>query len=248
MQKVLVYTAVLGGYDRVLPPGWQQDNVEFRLLTDDPAVSVPGWHTVVVPKSPKPSEANRRLKFLYEVGNTNFDFLVYVDGNLGIWRSLDSLLQEVSHSESTVGLFRHPQRSSASEELDACLALGKISEKEFLDESLELEAKLESWQNLPVWDASCIVKNNTDRTLAPLMTVWHEFYSINKTRDQLWLGAAIHFSRAKVHEFRHYSQLSPPPIVRHPHIGRLNPLSRLYLALAKIALTLKMSLKSFDRR
>ena len=240
--KILVYTAVFGGYDRVLPPGWQDRQVEFRLITDDPNLSVPGWKTVVVDSSPNPSEANRYFKFLYEVGENNFDLIVYVDGNLAVLRRLDSVFGKILNSEYTVGLFRHRQRSNVADEISACFALEKISEKELANELKELESAHRDWQWLPVWDASCIIKNNTCEKLGPLMEKWLALYKVNSTRDQLWLGAAVDCTKANVLQLPHYSYAFPPTLVRHPHVHRLRNLGWLYLACARFLLLVKLRL------
>jgi hypothetical protein len=217
MFTVLIYTAVFAQYDRVLPPLWQRPGLTYNLITDDPNLRVSGWETVVVSPNLSAKKSNRELKFMYEVGNPRYDYIVYVDGNFGIWRSLDPLIKRLERSNATLGLFAHPNRATVFEELSACLELGKITEREFALEKSEIERQVVSEQGARLWAAGCLIKKNTSPTLLPTMQTWSELFSSNALRDQFWLGEAVYRTGANVLEFEHWSKLLVPRLFLHRH-------------------------------
>ena len=85
--RILVYTCVFGGYDRVYPPVHRDPAIDYVLVTDDPAMSVAGWRTLAVDRERFGSEKapNRHFKMLaHRNGLAGYDVSVYVDGNIRV--------------------------------------------------------------------------------------------------------------------------------------------------------------------
>ena len=217
MFRILVYTAVFEDYDRVLPPLWIRPGLNYHLLTDDPTLQVPGWETITISPHSDPKKANRDAKFMYKLGDANYDYLIYLDGNLGIWRSLDPLVQQLEDSGAALGLFKHPDRSSVAEELVACVTLRKITEDEFDRENQELEKLGIPAESIRLWAASCLIKRNRPPDLERIMLAWSKLFAVNSLRDQIWLGAALSQSGGSMIEFEHWSNACRPRLFLHRH-------------------------------
>lgn len=245
MIRVLIYTAVFGQYDRVLPPLWQRTGLTYHLLTDDPTLTVDGWETVVVSLGRSAKASNRELKFIYEVGNPQYDYLIYLDGNFGIWRSLDPLIEELEGDNVSLGLFEHPDRTSVFDELLACLESGKITKEEFVLEEKEIKRQLSSREGSSLWTAGFLIKKNSSPALFPLMKTWSELFSINSLRDQFWLGEAIYRSGARIVEFNHYSNSLFPRLVLHRHRKSERWLGAFYFHTASVLMS---ALRSSTRK
>lgn len=217
MKRVLIYTAVFEGYDRVLPPVWQRPGLTYHLLTDDPKFQVNGWETVPVSGGANPKIANRQEKFMYKVGSAEYDYIVYIDGNIGIWRNLDPLIEEFEKSGAALAVFRHPDRAGVTEELLACVASGKISEEDFVREQREFERQLSSPEGARLWAAGCLIKDNSSPEMECIMRIWSDLFSLNALRDQFWLGEAVLRSGGSIIEFEHWSKAFVPRLVKHRH-------------------------------
>ena len=237
MFRVLIYTAVFGQYDRVLPPRWQRPGLTYILLSDDSTLTVDGWETVVVSLDVSAKKSNRELKFMYEVGNPRYDYIVYLDGNFGIWRSLDPLIEKLDRSKATLGLFEHPNRTTIFEELSACLELGKITEREFALEKLEIERQVRSRDGTRLWSAGCLIKKNSSPALLTAMKTWSELFSSNALRDQFWLAEAVHRSGAQILEFEHWSKSLLPRLFLHRHRKSEGLLGAVYFHVATAVIT-----------
>ncbi len=117
----VVYTAVFGSYDKVLPinPEWDCD---FICFTDNPECVSQGWQIEIVQLDGKsPAEANRRYKMLPHKYLPDYERSLYVDGNIKI--ELDpSPLFEKYLSSADIAIPKHPLRNCAYEEARACIA------------------------------------------------------------------------------------------------------------------------------
>lgn len=154
--RVSVFTAAFGEHYDVAPPAEPEDGVRYVAYTgsEKPRVG-PGWEQIeLTPPHPQGARwANRNVK-LFSEGAA--DALVYIDANVEILSPIVPLVEECL-SRGDVSLFRHPDRKTAVDELEECLALGKIDRDTYarvMPEAQQCDTGL--------WQATVIIRRAGD--------------------------------------------------------------------------------------
>lgn len=184
----LVYTAVFGGYDRVFPPMVAEPGIDHVLITDDPAMNVGGWRTIVIDPAVygSPKAANLHYKALMHRELTGYDASLYVDGNIRLKGRTSELFDRFEATGAALGVFPHPKRDNVADEVEACIAAGK-------GEAAPLRAEYDAYRaegfadDQGLIEATIILKNHRAPDLDPAMALWRDLFSKHRTRDQLSL-------------------------------------------------------------
>lgn len=183
--RLLVYTCVFSGYDRVFPPVVIEPEVDYVLLTDDPDVSVAGWTTQVV--DPSGPRGNRRYKMIGHRLLGEHDVSIYVDGNIRVIGGMRDFAERFLATGAAIGSYRHPLRASVREEVQACMKAGKIAAGEHM--LVELDAYLAEGfpDDQGLIETGVFLKNHAHPGLEPAMDFWWQLFEHYRTRDQLGL-------------------------------------------------------------
>ena len=188
--RILVYTCVFGGYDRVYPPVHRDPAIDYVLVTDDPAMSVAGWRTLAVDRERFGSEKapNRHFKMLaHRNGLAGYDVSVYVDGNIRVIGRTAELVSGFLASGCAFGSYRHPVRSTVAEERDRCLANGKLRDAAKIDAELDAY-RLEGFDDTQgLMETGVVLKNHAHPALEPAMDLWWAQFDRYDSRDQIAL-------------------------------------------------------------
>ena len=133
MTKVLLYTAVFGGYDRIQPVSLASSDVDVIAFTDK-ATEVPkGWEKVLVDRVDDFSDRkmNRMLKMVPEQLHYtgDYDALIYLDGSMNPRPNLVPAIVEMLQKREAV-MLKHPERERVDQEIEACVKLGKLSKQD----------------------------------------------------------------------------------------------------------------------
>jgi hypothetical protein len=187
--RYVVYTSVFGSYDWVFPPLEIEDDICYVLFTDNPGLSVRGWKTVVVEadRFHDARAANRYYKMLAHKEFPDFDYSLYIDGNIRLLGKTSRIIREFHSSESCLGLFRHPIRSSVREEADSCVMTGKITNTAALEKELSLYREYGFLDDVGLVEATVNFKNHQHPSLAEAMELWWSLFERFGTRDQISL-------------------------------------------------------------
>jgi hypothetical protein len=221
--KLLVYTSVIGGYDRVFPPVVKDQTVDYVMLTDDTTLKVSGWRTHFVDSERFRSRraANRYGKMLVHRLLPGYDASLYVDGNIRLLSASGELLRNFAESNQALRLFRHPLRDSVFEEIAACVSLGKV------DDARPLEAELEAYRidgfsdDQGLAEATIIMKNHKISGLDEAMALWWSLFVRFGNRDQLSLPYVLWKSGIS-HDWQDFNFREPNPwFGLYPHRGAI---------------------------
>jgi len=187
--KCVVYTSVFGNYDWAFPPLEIEDAIGYRIFTDDPALRVRGWQTVVVDagRFRDARAANRYYKMLAHREFPDVDCSLYIDGNIRLLGKTSRLIHDFMSLGSCLGLFRHPLRSSVREEADACLATGKIKDAGTLESELSHYRAQGFQDDIGLAECTVHLKNHRHAGLADAMELWWSLFERFDTRDQISL-------------------------------------------------------------
>ena len=123
--KFVVYTAVFGDYDSLREPSIKDCKCDFICFTDQHFES-DTWIIVRVEKKEfSDFLMNRLYKFLPHKFFREYEFSLYVDGNITINSCPYQFIQELEFSDCAMP--EHKNRESVYQELIACYAVGKIT-------------------------------------------------------------------------------------------------------------------------
>jgi len=251
----LIYTVIVGDYDRLKRPLWNPKNVDYVAFTAGCSPSgSSGWTTVPLSdESPNPTVANRRMKILGADFGTRYDSVIYVDGSIQVVGSLRNDISRFLSSGCALGVFRHRDRSNPWEELAACQKIGYFSKEQFQFEENRLLPFRERQIELGLFDAGVLMKKPVHEELEALMVRWFTLFTENPVRDQLSLPIAVWENRQIVQHFEHWTDKVAPTFFRHPHERSARAVKALFLLgalcapLFQVLLKLKRRVVAQDR-
>lgn len=222
--RLLVFTCVFGGYDRVFPPVRSESAVDYVIITDDASLRVKGWRTEVVGTTQFLSAKgpNRHFKMLGHLLLTGYDVSVYVDGNIRILGSLSPMIQSFLASGAALGIFPHPTRNSVEEEIKACLGAGKVKPTDHSAEELA-EYRADGFpDNVGLAETGVLLKNHSHAALDPAMTLWWSLFERFDTRDQFGLPYVIWKTGLPCHWQSQSFRIANPYFGIYPHFFATN--------------------------
>jgi hypothetical protein len=125
-RRLLVYTAVFDGYDRVFPPMHPEPGIDHVVVTDDPRMDAPGWRLHIIERSAFGSgkAANLHYKALMHRELPGYDASLYIDGNIRLIGRTSEVFDRFLASGAALGVYRHPKRSTVADEVEACIVAG----------------------------------------------------------------------------------------------------------------------------
>jgi hypothetical protein len=188
MNRVVIYTAIFGSYDGLIPqkkiPG-----VDFICFTDQNFKSS-SWKVIKCKR--KFSDDNRNAKE-YKVLPHRFlqDYhtSIWIDGNLMVIHSPMELLESLD--QSPLVLFRH-YRNCIYEELNAILNAGETNGV-YKDDPLVMQAQIDQYRkegfpaNYGLSNNSVLIRKHHEPSLIPIMEAWWNEIQLGSKRDQLSL-------------------------------------------------------------
>jgi hypothetical protein len=185
----VVYTAVFGSYDRVLPinPKWDCD---FICFTDNPECVSNGWRIEIVQlDGESPSQANRRYKMLPHKYLPNYERSLYIDGNIRIVADPSPLFDKYLDS-AAIAIPKHQDRCCAYAEAEICIQ-GAIVNKEITKKQMERYAEKGFPEKFGLTENGVILRQHLVKNIIALMDLWWEEYCNGGKRDQLSLPYLI---------------------------------------------------------
>jgi len=131
-QKIIVYTAIFGGYDNLRPPTNPKPGIRYLCFSDSKQ-SVPGWETIRVTPGETPSvRMARRVKVLaHAYLPSDTDCSIWVDGCTLLLPNHDPrglceryLINQEPESYH-IAVIKHAERDCVWQEAGACIVLRK---------------------------------------------------------------------------------------------------------------------------
>lgn len=196
--KVVVYTAITGGYD-VLPPvpaAWR-DDADFVAFMDEPQDS-PGWEFRRAERVyPDPTRNARMHKILAHRFLPGYDYSVWVDGSVQITSTvpLSELISRWLQAHD-IALFRHRVRTCVYDEAEACITAGKDSPELIRAQIDHYRAEGYPAQN-GLHETMVLIRRHSP-DVREFCEGWHGELVRFSRRDQLSMDVALHRHRIGV--------------------------------------------------
>ena len=187
--KIVVYTCIIGGYDRLIDPLLHFENVDFCVYLDKEQDEIKDWKMMQLPEKVSQENnilANRYLKFHPHELFQEYDYSIYIDGNIQSIGDFTDFIYSVN-DKTGLSLHRHQFRNCIFNEIEVC----KLLKKGNYD---KLKKQVKRYENdgfpkkFGMLECNVIVadlKNNNAKTI--LEDWWNEFKASESLRDQISL-------------------------------------------------------------
>lgn len=215
---VAVYRCITGGYDVPVDDRVVHPEYDYILFTDNPDLSLKGYQTVLIPheliSEYKGGLLNRYYKLLCHRVLSEYEYSIYLDGNVRIHDGLPSLVAKFVASGSDLGLFDHNRYRSLEQELQACVMVGKASAASILKERVFMEQHCVDMTQL-ISDNSILVRSHEG--IGNAMDAWFSHTCDYSGRDQISLSAILHRFPLRVFRFGFAQRKFNTFFSVHPH-------------------------------
>lgn len=187
--KIAVYTSIFGKYDLLREPVVKPNNVDYFIVTDQQVSKDSLWKAIdsrdVIPKNiTSPIERNRYAKMLPHRIFKDYEYSIYVDGNVFITSDLSILIKSLD--SFPIAMHRYKNRDCVYEEIEACISKGK-DRKDRLIRHKELLIANGVPKHGGLLEATVIARKHSDEQCIELMeNWWNEFLNYSQ-RDQISL-------------------------------------------------------------
>lgn len=184
--RIVVYTAIFGGYDR-LKPQPEIPGVEYVCFTDDRSLATSPWRLVVErPRHAHPRMSAKHYKlFPHRVLPRN-PLTVWIDGSVAIKRS-DFPEVFLSHvNESGMALLPHPDRDDIYDEAELSIKMRKYFDQPILEQVEHYRAEGYPAKN-GLWACTVMARDARNRRLRRLHRRWMRHNRRWSYQDQISL-------------------------------------------------------------
>lgn len=173
--RLVVYTAVFGGYDRLQPARFPS------ICLTDKTQPVANWEYVAVRSLLPPVFISRQCKMFPWRFLGDYEYSIYHDGNIEMLSPPEVVLGYLKDSD--IAVFAHPDRNCVYEEGRACIAQHKAKADE-VNIQLAKYRRLGYPENNGLAACWVLVRRHTPAIMALSEFWWQEFLD-GAPRDQL---------------------------------------------------------------
>lgn len=189
--KKVIYSAIIGNYDKVNEPKIKTDGWDYILVTNNTDIKSDIWNVKYIDSDNDPKVArNIKIKPWDFIGE--YDLYLWVDGNLTINCNLDSFVQQYMHPSADLSIMKHPYRNCIYAEADECKRQNKDS-YDIIDDQMAKYRKQKYPLNNGLVQTGVHIKKPTDKVKAHA-DLWFDEVKKHSKRDQLSFNYA-HWKR-----------------------------------------------------
>jgi len=191
--KIVVYTAIVGGYDTLNEPLVKPDGVDFVCFTDRDIESKTWEIRKILPLYSDNTRTARKYKVLPHRWFSEYDVSIWLDGNKIIEGDILKYIEYLG--DSNLALFDHTKcfdkRDCVYEEANAIFRLGQEPGKQFKDNPYIIKSQMERYisEGYPQHNGlafTCgIVRKHNQSDVIKVMEDWWTEIKYGSKRDQL---------------------------------------------------------------
>lgn len=183
--KIAVYTCITNNYDVLPNCAVLSELVDFICLTDSDVVDVnSGWkYKNISYLQLRGKLLNRYAKFFPHKIFNDYEYSVYIDGNVTILHDITSLVFELLENHS-LALYSHPFRSTIYDEAIECAWRGFANYWSIINQVKKY--KSEGFNDDTLFECSIIFRKH-DNSLNVFSEYWWHEFSNKAKRDQISL-------------------------------------------------------------
>lgn len=191
-KKIAVYTCITGNYDPLNEPVIKYPNVDFFVYSEKQRKSENWTYRPIPPNIMRMGNvlANRYIKFHPKELFTNYDFAVYVDGNVKVVADIRRLVK-CTQVLSGIAMFDHCLRDCLYDEAEACSQYGK-GNRQYIAKQVKNYMSRKFPPHFGLKEATVIFSDlNNSNSPKFFEKWWEELCESKSMRDQLALPYSI---------------------------------------------------------
>lgn len=184
--KIVIYTAIIGEYDRLIEPKYIDQNCDYICFTDNKNLTSNIWKIRVIDESEKEKEETktaRKYKILPHRYLKEYKYSVWIDGNFEIVGSVRKYISTYL-KDADILCIKHPERNCIYEEVQACINLKKDDEN-IMSNQVDSYFRQGYPEDNGLIVSSILFRKHNKRSMKFLMEQWWEEVSNKSRRDQL---------------------------------------------------------------
>lgn len=191
--KVVIYTAIFGGYDKLKQPRVEQ-SAEMIFLTDQEQ-NGRAWNTRLCERV---SESNARNARWAKTHPPEADVSIWIDGSLELLKDVGAMALDLL-GDADIAMYHHPQRDCVYEECKACVYHQKDDKSIMLEQMTRY--RLIGFPEKTGLVASGMVVRRHNSLIESLNNDWWNEIENGSKRDQLsfnfclWKNPQVKFKR-----------------------------------------------------
>lgn len=183
MKKYVVYTVNFGKYDFLQKCPENSEEIDYICFTDDRNLYSKNWQIRYIDVDSEKNDINRRYKFFPNLYLPQYEYSIYVDGNIAIKKDLINLFIKYKNL-SNIAVLDHKYRKCLYEEAYVCIAAGKGVKEKIQETIFRYKSRGYPDQN-GLYEMGVIFRKTMSPEIIALMTTWWEEFSIGAGRDQI---------------------------------------------------------------
>lgn len=192
--KVAIYTCIVGGYDEILEPVYYNAKCDYYAVTDKEVDEGSVWKKIDINKFKLDDlgngEKNRFIKMHPHLLFSEYDFSLYVDGNIRIMTDVLPLVEQMGGS--FLGVHRHNLRDCIYTEANVIMRgkrFAKIKDAVIKQVAAYKQEGFKNHQGL--YENPILIRKHNDKRCIELMESWWAEMNRYTMRDQLSLPFVI---------------------------------------------------------
>lgn len=191
--KIVVYTAIIGGYDELNEPTVKPDGVDFICFTDRDIISNTWDIHKVIPLYEDNTRTARKYKILAHRWLSKYDISIWLDGNKKIEGNVLNYIDYLNNEN--FALFDHmlcfDKRNCIYQEANAIFSLGQEPGKTYKDDPNIIKKQMERYvqegypQNNGLAFTCGLIRKHNKPEVKKLSEDWWNEVKYGSKRDQL---------------------------------------------------------------
>lgn len=183
--KVVVYSCITDNYDTIKQPVYIGNDTEYNVFTDNPIEFTGVWKEIFIDNKEYLNEANRYFKLNPFNEFKNYDYAIYIDGNVKVLSDVTTICSIASNSKIGIAMHRHHKRNCAYDEVKAC-KFYKRGNSEKIDIQISKYEEEGFPKNFGLCEATIIVYDLNNTTAKSISNQrWNEYINSGSKRDQI---------------------------------------------------------------
>ena len=192
MNKICVYTCITGEYDNLKEIKNKEKKIDYYCFTNNKNIKSKTWNVIYIEdESLSNIVLARKIKILgHPIINEKYDILLWMDAAVEFNKNIVDFIDNYLTDEDSFVGFKHGERNSILEEMDACIRFRKENKDNI--ENLKKIYKKESYKyDNGLIESTVLIKRPKDKKVMQTMDLWFKMVENYSKRDQLSFNYCI---------------------------------------------------------
>ncbi len=215
-KKIVVYTAIFGDYDVLLDPKHKSESCDYVCFTDNQKLGTKIWTPARLPNEQlPPALLNRKVKILPHLYFPDYEYSVYVDGNIEIIGHMEELVDKYL-KEHYMACAKHQERDCIYQETEVCIEL-ELDNSQYIREQMARYKRVGYPKYYGLTDNSILLRRHNEPLIKQVMEDWWIEIERGSKRDQLSFGFVAWKHGLKYALMEENARISNEYFRIHPH-------------------------------